>query len=237
MVKVRMSEKEKFRRIRELEENIYSCVAIGDCRNALRGSYSKPFIEICCPNREHGSGFEVNYARGRFSLARALLEEKVEPSEGLAEQVYQCTLCGSCRAVCNNCENPDMIVNARENIADHVDIWEQLRADLVDIGVAPLARHKEIFAHQEKENNPYFEKQEDRIKWLSENLEFLKPGGEYLFFVGCTSAYRLNEISKTFLEIVKKTNLKITITPEEWCCGSINFRTGMQELGKKNSST
>jgi heterodisulfide reductase subunit D len=226
-----MDEKEKFRRIKELEENIYSCVAIGDCRNTLKGPYSKPILEICCPNRDHGGGFEVNFARGRFTLARALIEEKIQPSEGLAEEVFQCTLCGSCREVCNNCENPDMVVTARENIGDHIEIWENLRADLVDAGVAPLPRHKEIFAHQKKEHNPYFEKHSDRLNWLTKDSKFLQPGGDYLFFVGCTSAYRLNEISKTFLDIADRTGLKITIIPHEWCCGSINFRTGVEELG------
>lgn len=226
---------DKLRRLSELEERILSCIGVGDCRNALKGPYSNPIIEISCPNREHGSGFEVHFARGRFSLARALLDGRIEPSEGLAEEVYQCTLCGSCRYVCNNCENPDLIVNARENIEDHVEIWEEMRADLVDAGVAPLPKHKEIFSHQEKEHNPYFEKHSDRLNWLSKDSEFLKPGGEYLFFVGCTSAYRLNDISRTFLDIAQQTNLKVSISPEEWCCGSINFRTGVEKLGKETA--
>ena len=224
---------DKFKRLMELEERILSCIGVGDCRNALKGKYSNPIIELSCPNRTHGSGFEVHFARGRFSLARALLDGRIQPSEGLAKEVYQCTLCGSCRYVCNNCANPDLIVNARENIEDHVEIWEELRADLVDAGVAPLPRHKEIFAHQEKEHNPYFEKHSERLNWLSKDSEFLNPGGDYLFFVGCTSAYRLDDISRTLLEIAKKSNIKITISPEEWCCGSVNFRTGVETLGKK----
>ena len=194
-----MNEKKNFRRIKELEDNILSCVAIGDCRNALKGPYSKPIIEICCPNRDHGPGFETYFARGRFTLARALMDEKILPSEGVAEIVYHCTLCGSCREVCNNCENPDITINAREDIDDHVDIWENLRADLVEAGVAPLKRHKEIFTHQEKEHNPYFEDHKNRLNWLPKDSKFLKQGGEYIFFVGCTSAYRLNDISRTFL--------------------------------------
>jgi len=226
---------DKFKRLSELEERILSCIGVGDCRNALKGPYSKPIIEISCPNREHGSGFEVHFARGRFSLARALLDGRIEPSEGLAAEVYQCTLCGSCKYVCNNCANPDLLVNARENIEDHVEIWEQMRADLVDAGVAPLPKHKDIFSHQEKEHNPYFENHSDRLNWLPKDSQFLEAGGEFLFFVGCTSAYRLNDISRNFLEIAKTANLNITITPEEWCCGSVNFRTGVEKLGKETA--
>ncbi|MHA1488367.1 MAG: (Fe-S)-binding protein [Promethearchaeota archaeon] len=226
---------EKLKRLSKLEERILSCIGVGDCRNALKGSYSKPILELSCPNREHGSGFEVNFARGRFSLARALLDGRIQPSEGLAEEVYQCTLCGSCRQVCNNCANPDLIVNARENIGDHIDIWEQFRADLVDAGVAPLPKHKKMFSHQEKEHNPYFEKHSERLNWIPKDSKFLKPGGEYLFFVGCTSAYRLNDISRTFLEIADRVDLKITISPDEWCCGSVNFRTGVEKLGNETA--
>ncbi len=229
------SEKKEFRRIKELEENIYSCVAVGDCRNALKGPYSKPIIEISCPNRENGPGFESYFARGRFSIARALLEGKIEPTEELAEIVYHCTLCGSCHEVCNNCVNPDMEINARTNIGEHTDIWEDLRADLVDAGVAPLPRHKEIFEFQKKEHNPYNGKHEDRLNWLSKDSKFLKPGGEYLFFVGCTATYRLNSMSLDFLSVIEKSDVDLTILKDEWCCGSINFRTGVEELGKETA--
>ncbi|MBD3349970.1 MAG: (Fe-S)-binding protein [Candidatus Lokiarchaeota archaeon] len=227
-----MSEKkERFRRIRDLEENILSCVAVGDCKGAYKGPYSDPILTSSCINRDHGSGFEVNFARGRFTLCRALLDGKIEPSEGMAEVVYQCTLCGSCREVCNNCKNPDMVINARENIEDHVDIWESLRADLVDAGVAPLPRHKEIFEHQRTEHNPYMEKHAERWNWLADKADYFKPNGDYLFFVGCTSAYRLTDIAKIFLEIAKKSNFSLSLAKEEWCCGSVNFRTGVEDLG------
>lgn len=229
------SEKKKFKRITELEENIYSCVGVGDCRNALKGPYSKPLLEICCPNRDNGPGFESYFARGRFSIARALLEGKIEPTEELAEIVYHCTLCGSCHEVCNNCVNPDMEVNARINIEDHTDIWEALRADLVDAGVGPLPRHKELFELQKKEHNPYGAKHEDRLNWLPKDSKHLKPEGEYIYFVGCTSAYRLEQMSLDFLSIIEKSDVELSILKDEWCCGSINFRTGVEDLGKETA--
>ena len=221
------------KRIRNLEERILSCVAIGDCRGALKGSFQNPILEITCPLRDHGPGFESSFARGRFTIARALLEGRIVPSEGLAEVVYQCTLCGSCREVCNNPENTCMTISAKENIGDHVEIWENLRSDLVDADVAPMPRHKEIFTHQRKEHNPYFENHKDRLDWILKDLKYLPKGGDAFFFVGCTSAYRLNEISTSFLEIANKSNINLTISPNEWCCGSINLRTGTETLFKE----
>lgn len=229
---------EKFRRISEMEERILSCVAIGDCRGALKGSFSNPILEITCPMRDHGPGFEAFFARGKFTIARALLDGKIKPSEGLAEVLYQCTLCGSCREVCNNPENPCMKFNARENIEDHVEIWESMRADLVDAEVAPMPRHKELLAHQIKEHNPYFEKHGDRLSWIPKGTKYSQKGGDALFFIGCTSAYRLKDICSTFLDIANKAKINLSISKDEWCCGSINLRTGVEnsfiELAKHN---
>lgn len=223
---------EKLKRISDLEERILSCIAIGDCKGTLKGPYSNPILEATCPMRDHGPGFESFFARGRFTVARALLDEKIEPSEGLAEVVYQCTLCGSCKEVCNNPENPCMTNPARDNIEDHIEIWESLRADLVDAGVAPMPRHKELCQHLENEHNPYFEKHVDKLNWIPKNFKYSSKGGDALFFVGCTSAYRLNEVSSTFLEIANKSHINLTISPNEWCCGSINLRTGTENIFK-----
>ncbi len=224
---------EKLKRMLEYEERLLSCVSIGDCTNAIKGLYSNPILEATCPMIEHGPGFEAFLARGKFTIARGLLDGKIEPSEGLAEVIYQCTLCGACREVCNNPENPFMKINAKENIVDHIEIWEALRADLVDAGVAPMPRHKEIFQQVKKEHNPYFEKHSERLNWLPKDSKYLSKGGDALFFVGCTSAYRLNYVSSTFLDIANKSKINLTISPDEWCCGSINLRTGDLKIAKQ----
>ncbi len=156
------------------------------------------FPKLCCPLLRHGSGFEGAFARGRFSIARALLNEKIEPSEGLANEFYQCTLCGGCHEVCNNCENADWAVPARENIGDHVEIWEAIRADLVDEGVAPLPRHKEILDSIRDEHNPYFQAHTERLGWIPQDSGVVSDSADTLFFVGCTGAYKLNEMPLNF---------------------------------------
>jgi heterodisulfide reductase subunit D len=220
---------DKFRRLSNMEDRILSCVAVGDCRGALKGPYKEPILEATCPMRDHGPGFESFFARGRFTISRALLDGKIEPSEGLAEVVFQCTLCGACREVCNNMENPCMEVNARRYIEDHVEIWEGLRADLVDAGVAPMQRHKELFKHLRKEHNPYKEPHSTRKNWIPKEFMGLKEDCDTLFFVGCTSAYRLNDIPLNFLKIAQETNLDLKISDDEWCCGSVNLRTGTED--------
>jgi len=224
---------EKLKRMTEFEERIYSCVAVGDCTRGLKGPYSNPLLEAACPMIDHSPGFEAFLARGKFAIARALLNNKIEPSEGLAEVLYQCTLCGSCREACNNPENPCMTISARENIVDHIELWEALRADLVDVGVAPMPRHKEIIGSMGDQHNPYFGKHDERLNWIPQDAKYLRKGGDALFFVGCTSAYRLNEISQNFLEIANKSDFNLTVIPDEWCCGSVSLRTGDLDISNK----
>ena len=68
------------KRMEEMRERIYGCVGVGDCRAALKGPYSHPIAEATCPFLRHGR-FESVLPRGHFSTARALLTEKIEPSE------------------------------------------------------------------------------------------------------------------------------------------------------------
>ncbi|MHA1339463.1 MAG: (Fe-S)-binding protein [Promethearchaeota archaeon] len=238
------SKRAVLKRLEEMRERVYSCVGVGDCIAALKGKYSAPIAEAVCPFTKHGSLFEIYFARGKFSIARALLTGKIEPSEGLAEVLYQCTLCGACHEVCNNCEHPDWSVPARESIGDHVEIWEAMRADLVDAGVAPLPRHREIIEYLKKEHNPYNEKHEDRTKWLQRSSSMDKKGSlsgvsqksEIMFFVGCTGAYRTTDTVKSLIAIADKINVPLFISPDEWCCGSISLRTGTLKIAQELAS-
>jgi len=54
-----------------------------------------------------------------------------------------------------------------------------------------------------------------------------------LYFVGCTSAYRLSEIAQATLKILRKAKVDFTILNDEICCGSVFFRTGIIDLAKE----
>ncbi|HMF34308.1 MAG TPA: (Fe-S)-binding protein, partial [Candidatus Lokiarchaeia archaeon] len=221
------------KRTEEMRDRIYSCVGVGDCRAACKGPYSNPIAEATCPFLRHGHRFESTLPRGHFSTARALLTDRIEPSEGLAETFYQCTLCGGCREVCNNCENADWAIPAREGIGDHTEIWEGIRADLVDAGVAPMPRHKEILESVTNNNNPYFEEGTSRLAWVPLEFPLVPDNPDAAFFVGCTGAYRLAESPTNFLRIASQGNFKVAMTPDESCCGSVALRCGAEEVGRK----
>ena len=49
------------------------------------------------------------------------------------------------------------------------------------------------------------------------------------YFVGCTSAYRNNELTTATSTILDKLGVKFIVFPDEECCGSVLFRTGLDD--------
>lgn len=219
----------ELKNLRKLSDMVYSCSGIGDCRRAFKLSVGRYGV---CPVVDHSPAFDPYYARGKVRIAKGLLEGKVVPSEGLARVIYQCTTCGSCKSICHQsaCEYIELPTSL---FLDHVKVFEAMRADLVDTGVAPMPRHKEILEWTKKEHNPYMEKHEDRVKWLPKG-KTLPRKADMVFFMGCTEPYREPGLCQSFLNIMEAARQNFAILhPQEWCCGSVFLRTGVWDLAEE----
>ena len=224
----------KMENTKKLSDMVYSCSGIGDCRIAYRWAVGRYGV---CPVLEHSPQFDPFYARGKIRIAKGLLEEEIEPSEELAKVLYQCTTCGNCHSACHQsmCEYIELPVG---RFIDHTKLFEAMRADMVEEGLGPMPRHKELMEWTKKEHNPYMEKHEDRIKWIPEG-KTIPQKADMVWFMGCTEPYRQPELAQAFLKILEAADVEFAIIhPEEWCCGSIFFRTGVwglaEELAKHN---
>lgn len=223
---------EKFKHVKKLKNMVISCSGIGDCRAGVRPAVGRFGV---CPAYEHSPGFEPYHARGKLRVLGGILEGTLEPSEELARVWFQCTTCGSCHAICHQSYDPNINWFIC-NYIDHTKVWEAFRADLVEAGFA-IPRHTELMQSIQDEHNPYFEKHQDRIKWLK-GRKFPKTA-ETVYFMGCTEPYRLPDFAQKMVKILDTSGINYTIIPpEEWCCGSVAFRTGhlqiAQELAQHN---
>jgi heterodisulfide reductase subunit D len=55
-----------------------------------------------------------------------------------------------------------------------------------------------------------------------------------IYFTGCMAAYRTQEIAKTTIQLLKKAGVDFKLLGgDEWCCGSVLFRTGNIKLGRE----
>jgi heterodisulfide reductase subunit D len=191
-------------------DQIWQCGRCGYCGGG--------FPEDRCPSKFLGK-LESTTARGKLLIARALMRGELQPTEELANRIYECTLCGSCEVIC------DTIIHL-----DLVEILEALRTDVTEAGFGPMLKHRKILDWIEKEHNPYMEKHTDRLNWIEEGTE-LSGQGDVLYFTGCTAPYRQPKIVETSMQIMEAAGVKVLVAPEEWCCGSVALRVGARKMG------
>lgn len=225
---------DELRHLKEVADSAYYCGLVGDCRTAVRPSAGWNKV---CPVRGHTPGFEPYFSRGKMLIIRGLLEGKLKLTSQLANVLYQCMVCGGCKAVCFQSTNPDIDFVVSRHI-DQVKVFEALRADLVDAGLGPMPRHKVFLEWTKKEHNPYMEKYEDRIKWMDGIPQHMKRNilsskSDIVLFMGCTGPYRQQDLCEAFAKIMDAAGVDFSIIyPGEWCCGSTAFRTGVLDVAE-----
>ncbi|MFQ5999476.1 MAG: (Fe-S)-binding protein [Candidatus Bathyarchaeia archaeon] len=178
-----------------------------------------------CPIVDHSPGFEVYYPRGRISVATEILEGNLTYSEGLANVLTACSTCMNCAQQCGSTDaKGDPLINTPR-------IIEAMRADIVDLGLAPKP-YVTLSSRTEKNRNPYGELHEKRTQW-AEGLDVPSGKSDIVYFVGCTSSYRRKEIAATTAGVLKKVGIPFSILKDEWCCGSPLRRTGYWKLAEE----
>ncbi|MFW9930197.1 MAG: (Fe-S)-binding protein, partial [Candidatus Thorarchaeota archaeon] len=151
--------------------------------------------------------------------------------------VFRCMLCGNCKVVC------PVGINTLE-------VFQNLRKNVIKKGTMP--EKLAILRNSIREhNNPYLEKHEDRFNWCGscpEGEEAYERGTEVLesiesdnkdlvekkifdvgYFVGCTSSYRNKELVDATSRVLSKLGINFGVFPDERCCGSVLFRTGLED--------
>jgi len=104
---------------------------------------------------------------------------------------------------------------------------ENERLRLVNEGRYPRGLDK-ISSAIKTNHNPFAEPHGKRNKWF---VPTKTQGKKILYFTGCTAAYHENGIARSTVSILSHLGYKVSVTPDEWCCGSPLFRTGFRNLG------
>ncbi|QEE15298.2 (Fe-S)-binding protein [Promethearchaeum syntrophicum] len=203
-----------------LTDDFERCIQCGYCRSVCR-VYDITYNEM-------------DYAGGRNRILKSLANKEIKfDKEGIVDSIFRCMLCGNCREVC-----PVGI--------DTVAVFQKFRKDAINQGVLPkkLGILDERVA---KLRNPYNEPPETRFNWtkgcgaaeraLQRGKELLNsirsgtPTKKYKvgYFVGCTSAFRNTELAIATSKILEALKIEFVFFPEEICCGSVSYRTGLED--------
>ena len=148
--------KEKFKHLAKIGPNVLQCIACGDCREQTDYTANPPKWGVCVA-KDHTSGFEPFFARGKMQIIRSLWQGKLELSKDMADVIFQCPTCNACSEACAY----DM---------DNVAMYEALRAELVDAGCG-LEAHVPMNKAMVELLNPYERDNKLKGKWL-EKLDF-----------------------------------------------------------------
>ena len=216
-----------------VEDEFERCINCGYCRQVCR-VYNSTYNEMDC-------------ASGRNRILKSLSSKEIDfDKENIIDSIYRCMLCGNCHEVC-----PVGI--------DTLEVFHNFRRESVKKGAIPdklIVLKNSIMENK----NPFLESATNRFDWCDtkacnegfmayhrgeELVKKIKSGlptenTEELigYFVGCTSAYRNNELVTATSRVLDKLGVKFVVFPEEVCCGSVLFRTGLKddalELAEQN---
>nr|MDO8113616.1 (Fe-S)-binding protein [Candidatus Sigynarchaeota archaeon] len=211
--------------------DIMSCIGCGDCGYAIKPAVGR---YLACPVKEAlgGESFEPNFARGRMGILKSILEGKITLGKDLVDSVYQCTECGSCTEICHQTQNPKIVLNTSKWI-DHVEVWNALRQDLVENGLAPLDKHAKLLGNMNDSSmrNPYGEPKASKQAW-ARGLAGISKSADVALFAGCTYPLRIKETLVNLARIFKAARTSFKLLDDEWCCGSIALRVGDRKAAK-----
>jgi Fe-S oxidoreductase len=211
----------KYKHLSKVGASILQCISCGDCREATDYT-SNPEKWGVCVARDHTSGFEPFFGRGKMQIIRSLWQNKLELSKDMAEVIFQCPTCNSCSETC-------------AYDIDNAMIYEALRAELVDAGFG-LEAHIPMNKAMTEFLNPYERDNKEKGR-LFKNLNFkVKDANlehaDILYFVGCTAALtpEVQNIAVNTVKVLYKLGVDFAVFGEqEVCCGSVGKRTGNLE--------
>ncbi len=198
--------------IENYKEQIYSCGRCGYCVGA--------YLHHVCPSR-FIAGFDSATAKGRMLIARAILDGKLDYSEGLASMLFTCFLCGACDTKCE--------LAAKIEITE---ITKAMRSDALNAGIQ-LEKLSPVAKALAETHNIYNEPKEKRTAYVSSGVKISeKP--DLLYFPGCVITFRQSEIVQNALKILDIAGIDVTVLGEdEWCCGNPLLFMGIRDLAKE----
>lgn len=232
MKRKRTAYRTKFHNLEDMDRrSIQHCMQCGNCTYGAREAVG---VYGGCPIMSITKELEPVGPRGKMSIIRALMEgDSLEPSQALVDAVFKCTLCHFCNAVCHSGFD-ESVCTPSQRFNDHANVFEALRADLMEMGFEHLPGHKTLLASIANNDNPWQQPRRARTNWARKlsNVKDLSRGKEtadVLLYVGCTAALdtRIQAVVLATAELLQKAGVDFGYLGEkELCCGSVTKRIG-----------
>lgn len=231
---------DKNKKLKDFEKVIRECVKCGVC-------------QAHCPTYLVGKR-EGAVARGKISLAAALLDGEVQLDQRLQEDISMCLMCGSCMDKCPNKVPTNEIVGAIRR-----EITEKQGLSLVGKGVSTLLGSPPLMKTLSKGGALFspvvlkkipessglrlrfpvplmknrtvpriaFRNLFDRVPEYTEGRPAKPVVG---FFAGCSITYAYPEIGEHMVSVLKAMGYSIYLPRDQRCCGIPALSSGDGKL-------
>ena len=221
------------------------CMRCGLCRGAC------PVFDVV--------DTEPSASRGKVQLVRALLEERLEPTETLKQLVSLCLNCGACAANCpSGVRVHEIVLSARAELMSQLGqpLMERLMLRGVAADSGRLALGSKATALYQKTG----------LRWLAHKTRLLDalPGdlrgkdkfipnlplrsargripplsgpkdakARVAYFLGCTSNLLEPSLAVTLVRVLARNNYQVLVPPKLECCGMPHLSYGDVETARR----
>jgi len=186
------------------------CIKCSTCK------YGYKNFDKICPSGEKFL-FESYWASGRIRTIRGVLLGDLKWNDELIDPIFACTTCGAC---VDACQAPHA-----DNIVDMIEALRELAVN----NIGPAKDQEFLVSRCEESCNPYGEQNSDNEE-LKKKYN-LPDKAEYVYYIGCTSNYRQQNLRDSTIRFLKKVGIDFTLV-DEHCCTSPMIRTGQLSIVK-----
>jgi len=211
------------------KEDVFRCVRCGGCQAG-------------CPTYDQ-TGDESMVARGRMALVEAVIDGRLDISDGFEKRITSCLDCRSCMASCPSGVKIDEIISAARaeiysNKGRKSPVLSILKRTLSSRHAYPyllqlLGLFKRLFYNPLPDSFPLPSPFKSRgIKRLLPDVSGMplrkrhhglkgvkNPKGRVAFFVGCATNSIHQHIGEAMIEVLNHNGIEVVIAENELCCG------------------
>lgn len=163
------------------------------------------------------TGQERNTARARM-LALSLVERGAEPISGVADNIYECSLCGACTKECVTGWDPVMAV-------------KEVRTELALNGELPAYIVK-LVDNLIEAGNVYGKREIDDA--LAAEIKALPKEADVLLYLGNDAIYKSPKSAINAIKLLKKAGVAFTVAEKEFDSGyAMDFLVGKTDETKQ----
>ncbi|MFA6807994.1 MAG: (Fe-S)-binding protein [Eubacteriales bacterium] len=215
--------------LESVKEEAFRCVRCGNC-------------QAVCPIYKETKK-EAGVARGKISLASAILNGDLEMTKGLSDRFLLCTTCMACVYNCPNTIRSDKIILAARAFAARKKglhpikkiVFKALKLQRVfDFGMKVGSSYQVIALKKIEDRNnctrmrvdiglgdkvfPNLAPQTFRSQYPTV-VKVDNPKMRVGYFTGCMANYFYTDIGKAVVEVLTENGVEVVIPPEQGCCG------------------